>query len=75
MPNGNPDFNVKELERFFSALAAVLEGFAQRHNLRLEKYYHRSTTTKRLRGISCSGTHRAVSARLRYSALVKRLSP
>ena len=42
MPNGNPDFNVKELERFFSALAAVLEGFAQRHNLRLEKYYHQA---------------------------------
>src|SRR5439155_15236553 len=42
MPNGNPDFNVKELGRFFSALAAVLEGFAQRHNLRLEKYYHQA---------------------------------
>ena len=42
MPNGNPDFNVKELERFFSALAAVLEGFAQRHNLRLQKYYHQA---------------------------------
>jgi hypothetical protein len=42
MPNGDPDFNVKELERFFSALASVLESFAQRHNLRLEKYYHQA---------------------------------
>ena len=42
MPNGDPDFKLKELERFFSVLAAVFESFAQRHNLRLEKYYHQA---------------------------------
>jgi hypothetical protein len=45
MPNGHPDFDVKErkeLDRFFSALAPALEGFAQRHNLRLQKYYHQA---------------------------------
>ena len=43
MPNGDPDFDVKErieLDRFFSALAPALESFAPRHNLRLQKYYH-----------------------------------
>jgi len=42
MPNGDPDFDVKDLERFFSAFATVLENFAQQLNLRLEKYYHQS---------------------------------
>jgi hypothetical protein len=42
MPNGSPEFNVRELERFFSVLAAILESFAQRHHLRLEKYYHQA---------------------------------
>src|SRR5579872_732750 len=69
MPNGDPDFNVKELERFFSALAPVLEGFAQRHNLRLEKYYHEEPSW----GFLCRHPS-GVSVRLRYSAPMKRPS-
>ena len=45
MPNGDPDFGVKqkpELERFFGVIGTVLEEFAGRHNLRIEKYYHQS---------------------------------
>jgi len=45
MPNGDPDFGLKqkpELERFFGVIGTVLEEFAQRHNLRIEKYYHQS---------------------------------
>jgi hypothetical protein len=42
MPNGDPGFDVKELERFFSPQAAALQSFAQRHHLRLKKYYHQS---------------------------------
>ena len=43
MPNGNPDFNEKELpalEAFFSPLADVLNGFGARYNLMLDRYYH-----------------------------------
>ena len=45
MPNGDPDFGLHQkpkLERFFRVIATVLEGFARRHNLRIEKYYHQS---------------------------------
>jgi hypothetical protein len=43
MPNGHPDFEHAErspLDAFFAPMAAALEGFAQRFNLRLMKYYH-----------------------------------
>jgi hypothetical protein len=40
MPNGNPDFNLAECERFFSPIAPTIERFAARHNLALIKYYH-----------------------------------
>lgn len=42
MPNGNKDFDVLELDRFFARIGAVLTGFAQRHSLSIEKYYHQS---------------------------------
>ena len=43
MPNGDPDWGVKEypkLEAFFSKISPILEGFANKHNLLIEKYYH-----------------------------------
>jgi hypothetical protein len=44
MPNGDPRSNVKmqELDEFFRTIAEVLTQFAQRHNLKLQKYYHES---------------------------------
>jgi hypothetical protein len=45
MPNGNPKFHEEELpalEAFFSQIADVLNQFASRHNLMLDKYYHES---------------------------------
>ncbi len=43
MPNGDPDWGVKErpeLEKFFSKISTVLEGFANKYNLLIDKYYH-----------------------------------
>ena len=41
MPNGGASADhFAELERFFAPLAAAIAGFAERHNLLLEKYYH-----------------------------------
>jgi hypothetical protein len=40
MPNGNPDFDFAECERFFAPLAATIQRFAARRNLALFKYYH-----------------------------------
>jgi hypothetical protein len=43
MPNGDPEWGVKEypkLEAFFSKISDTLEGFARKHNLTIEKYYH-----------------------------------
>src|ERR1700719_5404086 len=44
MPNGDSGFQVKEreLEKFFQTVAGVLTQSSQRHNLKLEKYYHQS---------------------------------
>jgi hypothetical protein len=45
MPNGDPDFHLNEqpkLEAFFEPLAEVLTAFAQRHNVKLQKYYHQA---------------------------------
>lgn len=45
MPNGDPDWyteKLPELERFFGKFSEVLDGFAQEHHLRLEKYYHQA---------------------------------
>ncbi len=45
MPNGDPKFGEKTLpglEAFFARLAPLLERFAARHNLKIEKYYHES---------------------------------
>ena len=43
MPNGDPDFHTKELptlERFFARLAPAITRFAERHSLRIQRYYH-----------------------------------
>ena len=43
MPNGNPDWHVKELpklEVFFSKISKFLEDFATSYNLMIDKYYH-----------------------------------
>ena len=43
MPNGNQKFHEEEfpaLELFFAPIADVLNEFASRHNLSLEKYWH-----------------------------------
>ena len=45
MPNGDPEFHLKEvpkLEAFFEPIAEPLNGFSQRYNLKLQKYYHQS---------------------------------
>jgi hypothetical protein len=42
MPNGNPNFDFAECERFFAPLAATIERFVARRNLALIKYYHQS---------------------------------
>ena len=45
MPNGKQDFEITELpglEAFFAPVAVVLEGFASRHQLKIEKYYHQN---------------------------------
>ena len=41
MPNGSNDPAERaELEAFFRDLADALTDFANRHNMRLQKYYH-----------------------------------
>src|SRR5262245_58191383 len=43
MPNGDPDFQTKELptlKRFFARLAPAITRFAERHSLRIQRYYH-----------------------------------
>ncbi len=43
MPNGDPDFHTKELpilERFFAQVAPAITRFAERHSLRIQRYYH-----------------------------------
>lgn len=41
MPNGHLDRSQKaELDRFFAPIANALEDFAEKHNLRVERYYH-----------------------------------
>ncbi len=45
MPNGDPNWGKKEypkLEQYFSKISKVLEDFANRHNLQIDKYYHQS---------------------------------
>ena len=42
MPNGNPDFDFQAAEQWFAPIAGVLESFAQRHNLLVDRYYHDS---------------------------------
>ncbi|MHC4070104.1 MAG: hypothetical protein ACYS18_07170 [Planctomycetota bacterium] len=45
MPNGDPDWGVKEypiLEKFFSKISDTLHKFADSRNLKTEKYYHQS---------------------------------
>lgn len=45
MPNGNPKFHEEELpalESFFGPIADLLNQFASRHHLMLDKYYHDS---------------------------------
>lgn len=44
MPNGNPDCDRPALDRFFGVIAPVIEAFVQRHHLRLQKYYHESSS-------------------------------
>lgn len=41
MPNGHLDNSTRaELDSFFAPIASVLESFAEKHNLKLERYYH-----------------------------------
>ena len=43
MPNGDPNWGKEvypKLEQFFAKIASVIEGFAELHNLKIEKYYH-----------------------------------
>jgi len=43
MPNGTPDFHQTtepEYDRFFEPIAIAVSTFAERHNLKLEKYYN-----------------------------------
>jgi hypothetical protein len=40
MPNGNPNFNLAELERFFAPIAEIIEQFAKRRQLFVNRYYH-----------------------------------
>ena len=44
MPNGNPNFNLREQEAWFAPLANTIVTFAQAHNLLLDKYYHESSS-------------------------------
>ncbi len=46
MPNGTPDFRENaetDYDRFFGPLAGELHDFADRHELKLEKYYHEAS--------------------------------
>ena len=41
MPNGDLDSKTRaELDGFFAPIAGALESFAEKHNLKLERYYH-----------------------------------
>jgi len=43
MPNGDPDWGTKQypkLEAFFAKIAPVLKAFTEKHNLKIQKYYH-----------------------------------
>ena len=45
MPNGNDEFDEKEpldLESFFARIADILNAFAAKHNLMIDRYYHDS---------------------------------
>ena len=42
MPNGNPDFDAEKLDKWFEPIASVIEDFAKRRNLLIDKYYHDS---------------------------------
>ena len=42
MPNGNPDFDAEELNRWFERIAPVIEECAKWRNLLIDKYYHDS---------------------------------
>lgn len=45
MPNGDPTWGERELpelEKFFGKIANVLEEFAGKYNLMIDKYYHQS---------------------------------
>lgn len=42
MPNGDPDFDPKELDIFFAPIADVMVRFSVGHGLQLEKHYHES---------------------------------
>ena len=44
MPNGDPDFDVAAEAAWFAPIAPVLEAFASRHNLRVDKYYHHESS-------------------------------
>ena len=43
MPNGDPDFADKmlpELEAFFAPFSAACHQFAEKYNIKIDKYYH-----------------------------------
>jgi hypothetical protein len=42
VPNGNADFDLDVVQKWFSPIAGVLVSFATRHNLLVDRYYHDS---------------------------------
>ncbi len=42
MPNGDPNFDVEDMELFFAPIADAVHEFAKRRNLLVDKYYHDS---------------------------------
>jgi len=42
VPNGDPNFDPTEQDRWFQPIAPTIEAFAKRRNLSLEKYFHDS---------------------------------
>ena len=40
MPNGDPNFNLDEQEKWFGRIAKPIKNFVAEHGLALDKYYH-----------------------------------
>ena len=40
MPNGDPNFDLPDMEQFFAPISEAVHAFTTRRNLLLDKYYH-----------------------------------